>query len=420
MQHLFTISVEKNTPKELDVNKELISKWEKYLETSQNTIAMFGKLGTGKRTLASQIAIRLAKKEPTSKIRLVEERDLISKELDFKHSTILIILDPVKACYTVSHVEYIIKCLLKICKELQNTRSYILVIFHHDDLDLIYRRFGNMKEAFESKFKKVLRICNDNKTLTEIAKSNTGEISYENIGKIQQRGSSVGELVLLTLWGKNSEFQTEQFLSNPIKFIISSLETLERSDDIRNQITFKLLVYIVLHGGKIAKCRSKDIPHHALFDDLREKMDKEKTIIKTCIDKLLDLYIEESADGRSYRVVHDVISKCTVISAFQNNMPLLFKECDLIVLFDCIRLKGRTEKITKSKQTVYDFENLKIAIPTEFFPAIARLSFERKEIIDIFKSIILFEDEELQKEWNKWHALCLKKEKGEVKHNIAT
>lgn len=419
MQHLFTISVEKNTPKELDVNNDLISEWEKYLETSQNMIAMFGKLGTGKRTLASQIAIRLAKKEPTSKIRLVEERDLISKEFDFKHSTILIIHDPIKTCYTVSHVEYIIKCLLKICKEIQNTRSYILVIFQHDDLDLIYRQFGKMKNSFESMFQKVIRICSDNKSLSEIAKSNNGEISYENIEKIQQRGSSVGELVLLTLWKKNSEFQTERFLSNPIMFIISSLETLEMSDDIHNQITFKLLVYIVLRDGEIAKCRLKDIPHHALFDDLRKKMDKDKTIIKACTDKLLDLYIEESADGRSYRVVHDVISKCTVMAAFQNNMPLLFEECDLIVLFDCIRLKGRTEKITKSKQTVYDFENLKIAIPTEFFPAIARLSFKRKKIIDIFKSIILFEDKKLQKEWNKLPALYLE-HIGEVKHNIAT
>lgn len=107
--------LEKNTPKELAVFKKFISDGGEYLETSK-MVAIFGKLGTGKRTLATQIAIRLAKKNQNYEIKIVGERDLISKNLSLMYPTILIIHDPVKTCYTVRYTEEIISCLLKICK----------------------------------------------------------------------------------------------------------------------------------------------------------------------------------------------------------------------------------------------------------------------------------------------------------------
>lgn len=55
------ISVEKIISKELDADTGFISQCQEYLETWGN-IAMFGKLGSGKRTLAAQIAIGFAKK----------------------------------------------------------------------------------------------------------------------------------------------------------------------------------------------------------------------------------------------------------------------------------------------------------------------------------------------------------------------
>lgn len=201
-------------------------------------------------------------------------------------------------------------------------------------------------------------------------------------------------------------------------FIITKLKTLEMSPDIHNRSAFKLMVYVILHGGEIAKCKLKDIQHHALFDDFRERMDTEDIIIG-CIDKLLDLYVEESADGRSYRVLHDVITNCTVIAAFENHMKLLLTECDLILLFECIRLKSRTEKIHYARKIVYDYSNINIAIPSEWFPMIARFSSKRKEIMDVFKNIRLFEDEGLQMELNKEYARHLKN-KEEVKHITVT
>lgn len=410
----------KNTPNEHDVFKDFISDGEEYLQTSK-MVAIFGKLGTGKRTIATQIAIRIAKKEPKYKIKRVGERDLISKDFNLMPSTILIIHDPVKTCYTIEYSEEIISCLLRICKNARKNNSYILVIFYHDNFDSLYRQFGKMKTPFESLLKKnVFHIPNSEQTLKEIASSYTEEFSNDDIQNILKQGSSVGQLIILTFYLKTSEFHHEQFLSNPIKSIVEALKTLERSAEIHDQSAFKLMVYVILHGGEITKCSLKDIAYHALFNDLREKMDGENTI-KACIDKLLDLYIEESADGGSYRVLHDVITKCTFLTAFENQMTLLFKECDIILLFDSIRVKSIVDKmkLQYSGEIIYDYKSLKIAIPTEMYPAIARSSFEREEIIDVFRKIRLFEDEGFQIRWSKEHALRLNN-KREDKHITAT
>lgn len=378
---------------------------------------MFGKLGTGKRTLATHIAIRLAKKEPKSRIRIVGERDLISKELDSMLSTIFIVQDPVKTWYTVSYTEEIISRLLKLCKIAKTKNSYILVIFHHDDLDSLYRGFGEKRKEFESMFDKVLRICIEKETLNEIAKSKNRNISTKDIDRMQKRVSSIGEIIKLRLFLKISRSNYDIFLSNPIMFIVKELKYCQMSSNIHNQSAFNLMVFLILNGGEIAKSKLNQIQDHALFDNLKV-IDKDETI-DGCIKWLLNLFIEESADGGSYRVVHDVITKCTILAASVNHMKLLLKECDPIILFDCIRLKTIAEKIQYPEETVCDYSNLKIAIPSEWFPMIARLSFERKEIIELFKNIRLFEDKDFQREWNKEQELHFKK-KQEAKTSTDT
>nr|XP_034319327.1 uncharacterized protein LOC117687192 [Crassostrea gigas] len=91
---------EKITPKELDADNKLISQCQRHLEKGGQTLAMFGKLGSGKRTLAAQVAIRIAKTNPALKIKIVTERDTITEDLESGQSTILIIHDPLKTWYT--------------------------------------------------------------------------------------------------------------------------------------------------------------------------------------------------------------------------------------------------------------------------------------------------------------------------------
>lgn len=209
--------------------------------------------------------------------------------------------------------------------------------------------------------------------------------------------SSAGEFIKLILFLKTSEFDCENFLSNPIVFTVKALESLQMSSDIKNQSAFNLMVFLILHGGEISKSKLKEIQDHTMFDNLKD-IDKDETIIG-CIKRLLNFFIEESADGGSYHVVHEVITKCTILAAAKSHMKLLLTECDPILLFDSIRLKSRTEKLQYPGMIVYDYSNLKIAIPSKWFPMIARLTFDRKEKIEILNNIRLFEDKYLQREW---------------------
>lgn len=56
-------ALEKVTPMELKADNDIISQCQDYLEIWGNTLAMYGALGSGKRTLAAQVALRLAKKD---------------------------------------------------------------------------------------------------------------------------------------------------------------------------------------------------------------------------------------------------------------------------------------------------------------------------------------------------------------------
>lgn len=129
------------------------------------------------------------------------------------------------------------------------------------------------------------------------------------------------------------------------------------------------MIFAVLHDGEIAKSELDHISHHALFVDMNEKMDIERSINR-CIKLLLDLFIEETLDGRSYRILHDVITRCTFLAAMENHKTLLFTECDPTLIFECVRLKSTNEEIKYPGQIVYDDKNLQIGLPTEIYPEV--------------------------------------------------
>lgn len=99
---------------------------------------------------------------------------------------------------------------------------------------------------------------------------------------------------------------------------------------------------------------------------------------------------------RSYRILHDVITRCTFLGAMENHKTLLFRECDPILIFECIRLKSKGEKIRNSGQVFYDETYLNIALPTEIFQEVARLFCQRSEM-----QSLIWNSEYFQEEWNK-------------------
>lgn len=360
---------------------------------------MFGKLGNGKRTLAAQVAIRIAKKNPALKIQIVTERETISEGLESRHSTILVIHDPVKTWYTDRYTEEIISILSKICKSAKNKNNkfYIIAVFHCNDWNLL--RFGKKKETMETIFPKREPICGNKISvkLIEMAKDNQENISNEPLHREEK---SLGESLKVTLFLKNLAFQ-QNVLNNPIIVIIRALQTLEKSNKIHEQLAFKVMVIVMLHGGKIEKREllADDIAQHGLFADLKKKIDVQGSIIG-CTKQLLEIFLEETEDGRSYRIIHDVITRCTFIAAFQNNRTLLLTECDPILVIECLRLKSLGERFQFSGDLFYDNSNLKIGIPSELFKEIARLFFQRTEIRSVLRNSRLYDDKKFQIEWN--------------------
>lgn len=398
---IFYVSVEEITPKELNADCDFISKCQDCLETRGNTLALFGKLGSGKRTIAAQIAIRLAKEDPKLRIKIVRDRDVLSEDLKTRHSTIIIIHNPVKKWFTSKHADEIIGCLLEICANAKTNNSYIIAIFHYNTWDSFKSQIGNKTTTMEHIFPKKEIICNDMQKFSEMAKSKNIDLSSV---RIQSDGRSIGGPVMMTLFLKNRAFQNDNYSSNPTKFIFEKLKTLEKS----SELAFKIMVFFVLRDGEIAKIDLKDISQHALVANLKEKMDIERSIDGS-IGQLLDLFIEETADGRSYRILHDVITRCTFLAASENHRTILFAECDPILIFDCIREKmgWSIEKIKKG-QLVYDFININIGIPSEIYSEIAGLYLQRAELRNVLRNSRLYEEENFQVEWEKAKLLFYK------------
>lgn len=361
---------------------------------------MIGKLGSGKRTLAAQVAIRIAKKNPALKLKVVTERDTISEDLESRQSTILIIHDPLKTWYTDRYAEEIISTLSRICTSAKNKdkKFYIIAIFHCNDWNLL--QFGKKKKTMETIFPKSEPICG-NKMSVKLIKMAKG--NQENISNVpfHREEKSLDESLKMTLFLNNRAFQ-QDVLNNPILFIIRALTTLENSNKNQEQLVFKLMVIVMLHGGEIAKREllADDIPNHEVFADLKEKMDVKGSIMG-CIDQLLEIFLEETENGRSYRILHEVITRCTFIVAFENHRTLLFKKCDAILVLECLRRKSFSERSPFSEEPTYNYGNLKILLSSKLLVEMARLFFQRKDMRSVLRNSRIYDEKKFQDEWSK-------------------
>lgn len=97
---MFGISIESGDPKELNVEADLIDDC-----NICKTLALLGKFGSGRRTLANQIARRLQIIIPKLKIEVFHALGVIPSDL---MSAIIILPDLVKSLYTDKHTDNII------------------------------------------------------------------------------------------------------------------------------------------------------------------------------------------------------------------------------------------------------------------------------------------------------------------------
>ena len=364
-----------------------------------HTLVLFRKWGSGKRTFAKQISSKLAKEEELN-IRFVRHLISIPNDLASTCSTIFIVEDPFRPQYTDEHNAEIFECLFNLQANAKQNRNFLLILFHCDDMTVIEKvclePIGKkINELFPETL--VSRISFSREILTTIAQTIEENISTEVIRQIAENDTSsgMGHTLTLILFLKNPFYRHKDFLKDPITFVLEKLKEMAQSETMNERVQFTTLVHMILDNKEITKSEVE-----AMVDqDVSDNSDKEN-LIPECI---LQRYTEETFDGKSYRLMHDVITRCILYTALKYNIHrnLVYKECDPLLLLSCFRHKTISERMKCPGEFIFDNQTLYIGIPTESFPSLAKIFGQRNDMMTMLRNARLCEDREFQNKWLK-------------------
>ena len=353
------------------------------------TVAFFGKWGSGKRTLAKEVAIKLAK-EDGLKIEIIKDWLFLPKGLESSRTTVLILDNPIKAEHTGSHNANIFDCLLKIRAEKNN--CFQIVVFQCHEYDRTEKLFIDAKRNIKHLCPKGFLISFSK----EIAGKKENQISPHDLKKLSQ-SSSMDHTLILTLFLRNPD-KRKTFLADPVPFILKELENIIKSQDMDKCLQIQTLIEMTFHNGEMSKTDVEVMMDH----NIKDGTDKEE-LTRKCIKQLLQSYVEETRDGKSYRLIHDVITRCVLYTAlkFTKNLDSLFKKCDPLLLLDCVRSKTFGERMMYKGEFIFDYKTFDIGLPTETFPSLAESLVQRDEIWTSLGNVRIMEDKDFKQEWQR-------------------
>lgn len=356
------------------------------------TVALFGKWGSGKRTLAKQVAIKLAR-EDGLKIEIIRDWLILPKGLESSRTTVLILDNPIKAQHTGSHNANIFDCLLKIRAEKNN--CFQIVVFQCLESDRTEKIFNDAKRDIRDLCPKRFFISFSK----EIAKKEEKKISLNVLEKLSQNDQSLSmdSTLILTLFLRFPSDKRNIFLDGPVTFILKELEHIIKSQDVDKRLQILTLIEMAFHNGEMTKTKFEAIMAY----NIKNGTDKEE-LTRECIKQLLQIYVEETRDGKSYRLIHDVITRCVLYTAlkFINNRDPLYKKCNPLLLLDCVRSKTRSEQIRSKGEFIFDNKTFDIGLPTETFPLLAESLVQRNEIWNSLGNVRIMEDKAFEHEWH--------------------
>ena len=372
-----------------------------------HTLVLFRKWGSGKRTLAKQISSKLAKEEGL-KIRFFRHLISIPDDIASTCSTILIVEDPFRPQYTDEHNAEIFECLLNLRANAKQNRNFLLILFHCDDMTVTEKVcLDPIGKKINQLFSETLvrRISFSKEILTKISQTTDENISTEDIRQIAENetSSGMGQTLTLSLFLKNPFYRHKDFLKDPIRFVLENLKEMAKSETMNERVQFTKLVHMILHSKEIIKSEVG-----AMVDqDVSDNSDEEN-LIPECI---LQRYAEETFDGKSYRLVHDVITRCILYTALKYNIHrnMVYKKCDPSLLLSCFRLKTLSERLIFPGEFIFDNHTLDIGMPAESFPLLAKTFGQRNDMMTILLNARLCEDREFQNEWLKINVSKLSK-----------
>ena len=383
--------LEQTLPRKLLVDDRIISQCLLSVRVHK-TVALFGKWGSGKRTLAKQIALILAKEEKLM-IKIFRDWLLLPEDLESTRSMVLIMDNPIKIQYTDRHNAEIFDCLLKLRAKKNN--CFLLALFHCHETDKTVELFVDAKRKIVDLFPKIFLNSFSNEKLANIAKKkeNISQVVIEEIAKDNIENIDMGPLS--NTRSKSNRPIFFERLDDPLTFVLCELEKMVSSQNINERVQFSLLLHMMLHNGEIPKTEVD----HALSGEMKENTNKED-LTRECIQQLLHSYIEETADGNAFKTIHDIITRCTLFIALKHYGRFIFQKCDVSLLLDCIRTKTLYERITYPGELVID-NNLNIGIPTGLFPSLAESCVQRNEMMPMLNNVKLFDDRKFQIRWHE-------------------
>lgn len=203
----------------------------------------------------------------------------------------------------------------------------------------------------------------------------------------------MGQTLTLTLFLKTPFYRNKDFLEDPITFVLEKLKEMATSETMNERVQFTKLVYMILNNKEITKSEVEAIVNQ----DVSDNTEKEN-LTTECI---LRRYVEETIDGKSYRLVHDVITRCILYTALKYNIHrnLVYKECDSLLLLSCFRHKTISERMISRGEFIFDNQTLDIRIRVESFPSLAETFLLQNEMMTMLGNARLFEDREFQNKW---------------------
>ncbi|XP_055998087.1 uncharacterized protein LOC125683232 isoform X2 [Ostrea edulis] len=363
------------------------------------TLALIGEWGSGKRTLAVQIALQVEKIEKkTFNFKVLQEfqDDTRSKieAIESTNPTILFIPDLCRSWHTEHHMTDIINCV----RSGLSSNTYIIATIRN----AVYQSCTEyICSSIDDVFTRRMLITPSHITLSKILDKYNVHFTNPSRDDILKLKSAIGTPLIVTLCVKNPVYKSWNFLNDPLLFIISKLKEMKSSVDVNDRLKFGILVDIVHQGGTVEKNTLDNCSDASRFA-FTGKNPNMLTIynIQDCITELLDGYLEETADGKSYRIVHEVITRCIFLVATEMDFPSLIGKCDDFLLFDCIRHKSLMEKIRAKKKFILDTRELKVGIPTESYQDLAKALRQRNDdMMSLLRKVNWFEEEHFKKVW---------------------
>jgi hypothetical protein len=345
--------------------------------------------------LAIQIALQLEKIEnKTFKFKTLREfKDDTRRKLEAlktKDPTFLLIPDLCRSWHTEKHITDILDCV----RSILSSNTYIIATIRN----VVYQGcMTYIRSSVNDVFSRGMIIKPNQETLNKIIK--TYILSVFQRFDILQLNSTVGTPLVIMLCMKNPAYRNDAFLHDPPSFIISDLKKMRSSDDVNARMKFGILVYVMLHGGTVEKGALDSCTDPSLFG-IKGEIPDMSTNIRGCVKELLDGYLEQTADGKSYRTVHEVIKRCIFLAAAEVDFLSLIDKCDPFLLFDCIRFKTTGENFWQGKEIIIDTRKLEVGVPKELYQNLAKALKQRSDdVTNLLRKVNWVEDKNFQKVW---------------------